>query len=79
MPDTATCEHKHTDWAWSRGHLERCTDCGAVNETDGWTNPVQRFYDAVNGGNQGAAYHLGQYMKIAKEKHGIPYPVHLKK
>ena len=70
------CEHKRTDWSWSHGNLERCLDCGAVDD-NGWTNPVQQFYDAINAGNEQAAYHMGQYLKIAKEEHGIPYPISL--
>lgn len=71
---TKECEHKHTDWSWSDGNLERCLDCGAMND-GGWNSPVQQFYDAVNSNNVGAAHHFGEYMKQAKLQHGIPYPV----
>lgn len=70
------CEHKRTDWSWSHGNLERCLDCGAVDDVGGWTDPVQKFYDAVNSGNIGAAYHMGEYLKGGKRA-GIPYPVRL--
>ena len=76
MTDIKACAHKRTDWSWSHGNLERCLDCGAVADPE-WTNPVQRFYDAVNAGNQPAAYHMARYLENGK-KDGLPYPVRVR-